>query len=348
MTKFEKRSHRAREHMINAGRIYPQAWQQAEAFRMDRTGLPAWPDWCYLPLAAAHSIVSAAAGTHALPPHVLADVGRIGALCAWRMTQGIYRFDPALYPSLIETPLAGDLPTQVLQRLPEWCVYLETPDMTWRGLPLHGVFAHLEYDINARREELRLVLDSDSGLEPVPLHLGPWPISEAVERMLDTASAWGATVGLSLNRGLAEDLESVLPPVINLLLYLCSEQPDLTRRGKPDNPGNPEPKKTRRGGWRLFAADGPREWDAGVRLGAALRRAYQREETGQAPQETGRSVRPHVRRAHWHTILSGKRKHADGSEIPASERKRDLRWMPPIPVAVDDIDAMPSTVRPVK
>src|SRR5690606_4806291 len=106
MTKFEKRSHRAREHMIAAGRMYPQAWQQAEEFRLDRSGLPDWPEWCYLPLGAAHAIVSASAGTQHLQPHVLADVGRIGALCAWRMTQGIYRFDPALYPALTDTSLS--------------------------------------------------------------------------------------------------------------------------------------------------------------------------------------------------------------------------------------------------
>lgn len=348
MPQFDRKTHRAREHLLAGGKMYPNAWVQAEAFRLDRSGLPEWPEWCYLPLAAAYAIVSADAGVQSLPPHLAGDVGRIGALCAWRMTQGIYRFDPALYPALTDTPLTGDLPAQVLHRLPEWCVYIETPDMQWRGQPLHGAFAHLEYDVNVRREELRLVLDGEAGLDPIPLHLGPWPLAEAVERMLDTASAWGATVGISVDRGVSEQLEAVVPPIINLLLYLCSDQPDLTRRGKPGTPANPRPKKTRRKGWRLFPASGPLEWDAGVRLGAALRRAYQREETGQAPQETGRSVRPHVRRAHWHTILSGKRKREDGSDIPADERKRDLRWMPPIPVAVDDIDAMPSTVRPVK
>lgn len=345
---FDRRTHRAREHLIAAGKMYPQAWQQAEGFRIDRAGLPAWPEWCYLPLAAAYAIVSADAGVQNLPPRLIGDVGRIGALSAWRMTQGIYRFDPSLYSALIDTPLTGDLPTEVLHRLPEWCVYIETPGLEWSGQPLHGAFAHLEYDIRTGREELRLVLDGDGGLDPATLHLGAWPLTEAVEHMLDTAAIWGGTVGLQVDPAAKEQMELVVPPIINLLLYLCSEKPDLTRRGKPGRPANPQPKKTRRQGWRLFPASGPLEWDTGVRLGAALRQAYQREEARDLAPESGRRVRPHVRRAHWHTILSGQRKRADGSDVPTEERSRDLRWMPPIPVALQDIDAMPSTVKPVR
>jgi hypothetical protein len=54
-----------------------------------------------------------------------------------------------------------------------------------------------------------------------------------------------------------------------------------------------------------------------------------------------------MRRAHWHTIISGKRKAPDGSDIPAEKRQRELRWMPPIAVNVDDIDAMPAVVKKV-
>ena len=62
----------------------------------------------------------------------------------------------------------------------------------------------------------------------------------------------------------------------------------------------------------------------------------------------GRQVRPYMRRAHWRTVVSGKRKAADGSAIPAEKRKRELRWMPPIAVNVDDIGALPAVVRRVK
>ena len=85
-----------------------------------------------------------------------------------------------------------------------------------------------------------------------------------------------------------------------------------------------------------------------MRIGSALRAAYQREQAGGDAAGDGHQVRPHMRRAHWHTVVSGKRKAADGSAIPAEKRRRELRWMPPIAVNVDDIGELPAVVRKVK
>jgi hypothetical protein len=57
-----------------------------------------------------------------------------------------------------------------------------------------------------------------------------------------------------------------------------------------------------------------------------------------ATTATGRaSPRPHIRRAHWHTFLTGQGRQA-----------RKLRWMPPIAVRVEDAGALPATVRAVE
>ena len=60
---------RPQMHLIAAGRLYPKAWRQADQFRADRgkSGLPAWPSWCYLPMAAWCAIVSEGKGP--LPAH---------------------------------------------------------------------------------------------------------------------------------------------------------------------------------------------------------------------------------------------------------------------------------------
>ena len=58
--------------------------------------------------------------------------GRIGAFLPWRVTQGIYRFDPTTFDALWKTPVTGDIPTEVLFYLPEWCAYIPTPDQTWQ------------------------------------------------------------------------------------------------------------------------------------------------------------------------------------------------------------------------
>jgi len=110
---------RPQMHLIAAGRLYPKAYRQADQFRADRGKgtLPAWPSWCYLPMAAWYAIVSEGKGP--LGFDRIGDVGRLAALGSWRVTQGIYRFDQDLYEAVRDTPLEGNLPAAILYRLPE-------------------------------------------------------------------------------------------------------------------------------------------------------------------------------------------------------------------------------------
>ncbi|MEX0746184.1 MAG: hypothetical protein WD118_11330 [Phycisphaeraceae bacterium] len=347
---------RPRQHLSAAGKLYPGAWRRIDHFRAHKgREFPDWPDWCFVPIAATYGIVADDAGvdgsvlalTH---PERLGDPARLAAMATWRITQGIYRFDPALYASVIDTPVERDLPCDVLYRLPEWCVYVETPDLTWMDSQLYGFWAHLEYDINTGRHELRLLMDSEADLTPLPLHLGNWSLSEALERVRHEAVRQSLDKGLSRLAGRMSGADDApaevadqLAPLLSLLLYLCS-QPDEIGGGERV-PGNPRPKRTKQG-WRLFPVDKPLTWDVGVRIGAALRRAYHQAETDQVAIDpvTGRTrPRAHIRRAHWHGFWRGPR-----DPDRADERRFELRWLPPLPVNVDDAEELPATIRPVK
>lgn len=96
--------------------------------------------------------------------------------------------------------------------------------------------------------------------------------------------------------------------------------------------------KTKKG-LRLFPPERPTPWEVGYRLGAALSRAMTEART---PGSSGghASPRPHIRRAHWHSYWVGKR---DQAEV----RSVVLKWLPPIPVNVQDVDALVPTVRDV-
>lgn len=317
---------RPQMHLAAAGRLYPKAWRQADQFRADRgkSGLPAWPSWCYLPMAAWYAIVSEGKGP--LPLDRIGDVGRLAALGSWRVTQGVYRFDQDLYEAVRGTPLEGDLPATILYRLPEWCVYIETPGM--QDGRLHGFFAHLEWDANMGRHELRLLLDREEMLIPMPVHIGDWPLEEAMRRVAAEAAA---QVG-----GAAPPMEEMTPeiaPLLSLLLYLCSEAADY---GGSLRPANPRPVKTAKGP-RLFPPQRPQVWEVGARLGAALRKAYT--EASEKAEEVGDRARPrpHIRRAHWHAYRVG----------PGRQEIR-LHWLPPIPVNVEDLSDLPVVVRPVE
>lgn len=238
------------------------------------------------------------------------EVGRLAALGTWRVTQGIYRFDPTLYAEIIDTPVAGDLPNDVLYRMPEWCVYIETPGMQWFGTPLNGFFSHLEFDANSGRPELRLLLDTATHLTPLPLHLGQWPLAESIRRMIDIASIQAMGVGIAPPAGVTRPLSEAVEPLISLLLYLCSQNAEIGDGNR--FPANPEPKKTKRG-LRIFAPDKPVTWNVGIRLGAALRKARAESEAGDG---THAGPLPHVRRAHWQHRVSLSR------SVPASNRTR--------------------------
>lgn len=338
-------THRAREHLMRFREQAPKAFDFLDECHRDKgkPPLPDWPAWCYAPVAGG---VTAAQRTGLGTMHA----GALTALAAWRITQGIYRIDPALYGPLVETPIDGDIPADALLMLPEWCVYVETPGaVSYGNIPVLGAFCSLEFDVKTGGRELRLLLDvngaSGPDLVPCIVHLGG-SVEDGIQAAAVTMirNTGGVDVGQSLAARLWIDPAR---RIISLLLYICSLN-DFSRRGNPGQPSNPEPKRTRRDGWKLFPASGPTEWVVGVRMGAALRAAYQREEAGQDGTPSGKQVRPHVRRAHWHTILSGPRKLANGTEVPADQRRRDLRWMPPIPVNIDDLDAIPAVIRPVK
>ena len=119
--------------------------------------LPDWPEWCFLPVAGWYSIVSSHYKVPYLTPNLIQDVPVISALGAWRYTQGLYQFDSDLAQELMTMPMEGNIPVEVLYRLPEWCIYIQLPEpieIDFRTV--EGFWTHLEYDVNTTKSELRI------------------------------------------------------------------------------------------------------------------------------------------------------------------------------------------------
>lgn len=338
----------------------PCAWRQLAQMREGRgKDLPWWPDWCYVPIAGAVSVVTEgaplpfgpaeAAKMIAHPPAVVA------ALAAWRMTKGIYRFDPILRKEVANMPLDGALPAQVFLSLPEWCIYVETPGMAFPAIRrdmsrVDGFFVHLEHDTTHVRTELRFVFllpdAAAHGFPPVfvlPLHLGDWSVQEAVWRTFQAAQVDLEHGTPEEQRELAADMAAAIVPFVNLVLYICSANADFGAE-RPIHPSHRRPAGKKK---KLVAAEQVRTWDVGIRLGPALQRARSAEsapaaEVSASGGESGRaSPRPHWRRGHWHHYWTGPRTHPE-------ERKLILHWLPPIPVGIQEFDApTPAVVRRV-
>lgn len=149
--------------------------------------------------------------------------------------------------------------------------------------------------------------------------LGNWNVDEAYDKFV--FGIWKAKNGVQdlvqTNRAAQIFAEaksesvSVIKKLISLLLYLCTEQPEIIDRKEPEwHPAFPRP-KTIKGELRYFPATKQHVFEVGESLGQELRQ--QREQLPSAP--TGRHVRSHFRRGHWQGYWYGPRKNANpGSE----------------------------------
>ena len=139
--------------------------------------------------------------------------------------------------------------------------------------------------------------------------------------------------------------------MVQLLLYLCSEEPDMPEIEHPDK------RRTFSGGVRAPAE--PQAWNVGIRIGAALKKAAAApaappasasvdnfSESPEDPssndhgiEQSGRArPRAHIRSAHWTTYWTGPR---SGKQTPI------LRWIPPLPINMNWKDSMPAVVHAV-
>ena len=316
----------------SAGHRWSTAWRMyGQALAGRGHDLPDWPDWCYCPMAAAAAVVNACGR-----PAVDGSVATIASLAAWRMGRTIYRYDPALYTALESTPVER-IPRRIIYRLPQWCVYIETQGWLAATPGLAGFFAHLEWDAKTGRHELRLLLDLAGGildtLVPVPVHLVSDNLDDCLRAMLRESMIQGERLQtpaqvLLDQTGMTSELAQITGRCLSLLLYLCSEQPDYDQQP----PANPAPVKTRRGP-RVFPAANLTTVRVGAAIGSTIRQG-----SASAPGHTGRTVTPHVRRAHWHTYWTGS----------GADRRPVLRWLHPTLVGARNLDHMPAVVRPVR
>lgn len=268
----------------------------------------AYPSYTFLPLDIWYDItlrIAEAEGLELLP--VLADMFFAGT---WQYSKGIYTFDPDLLLALLESAIDGNIPADILTRIPEHCVYIDA---------CGGFFAQLLYD-----PDLHCPLLGLYGAEQVvfvPLIQGP--LDEALDkyRKLPRFQNDEDIIGKFTDEIAAQERDFA-EKCLNLILYLCSSEPDITTDRQPGySRYRSEPVKTKKG-LRLFPADRVHNHNVGASVGAQLRRVT---DTGAevAPIEyQGGTKRAHLRRGHWHGYWKGSRK--------AEDREFIFHWIPPL------------------
>ncbi len=275
-----------------------------------------------------------------LDSYVIWDLAVAGT---WRLTKDIFRFDPDLYQILIGTSLEGDISFDFLKRLPAWCIYVETQNLTVftdvKSALVKGFWAMIEHDANYHTEELRLFFFLEDGsLLPAILQIDKTAtISQAMQSIVRRDSDHNLVdpqILQASNEIAYIEMHECIEVALNLLLYICAYWESMSG-GFDKKPGRPTQMKSKKG-WRFFPAERGNNIMIGSSIGEKIRSARKSDRESQAEdlpsgrEKTRRSPRPHVRRAHWHGYWTGPRNPGETQE----SRKFELKWIPPIPVAL--------------
>lgn len=232
-----------------------------------------------------------------------------GLVCcsAWRLTLGVYRFDPSVYKALFESSSSiAKIPSEVFNRLPAWCVYIETPGLVFPDVDHEFVRGFWVY-IDSRPTIsssclLNLVFDIVYG-DGLP-------------------QTW-RTLRLDIEDLTTEDMvanteyETFLLKVLSLVLWLCAEKPDEDLRDEPffEKKNQPSPVKIK-GQFKYIPPHHATIHNVAERIGSEIRNS--RDELSRL--STGKRVRAHIRKAHWHGVWTG----------PEGNRVYKLNWWPPV------------------
>jgi len=231
-----------------------------------------WPENVFLPLEEWYRLLKK------VSPDEIAKISEMSIKAPYRFTRSIYRFDETLLDALLSTQLKGDIPAELLTRLPEWTIYMDIDD---------GVYASLDYVLSADYEMELRVWSNDI---PIMLPLGPWTVSEGLSKFLNHIGAAAA-----LPPSIVEQAQHMMSRYLPLIMYICSDGVEYSGDQRPSHPA---PVRTRRDGWKLFPATRDRVWRLGEKSGRVIR-----ESRGSLGSRKGPA--PHIRRAHWHTLRNG-------------------------------------------
>jgi len=344
------------------GKSYPDCWKKVElAAKYMREGMEGKaqvniPDFVHIPMVIWNAFLFQ--GDQGLAfrkkeSHAVNTMLMVSALGSWRLTQGIYRFDFDLGQSLIDTPWQGKIAWEQLMQLPEWCIYIEDPGYTATedkklfvfetATQVHGYFVQLDCDLFQNIPMLRIVVHLGKSFMPVCIPLGDWTLNEAMEKFetIQHEQMMGTYSRLIEDYHTeSSNTRRVMERVLSLTYYICSQYAELGNGSQ--KPKRAQPVKTKKG-MTYFPPDKPKVWDVGAKLGRALRAAKEREQQEQREYEQSgdklrNRPRPHIRRAHWHTFLSGPR---------TEQQKRMVKWIPPTGVNLDYGEVIP-TIYPIK
>ncbi|MEM4204554.1 MAG: hypothetical protein QXS54_10840 [Candidatus Methanomethylicaceae archaeon] len=286
------------------------------------------------------------------------------ALAAWRYGgKHVFVIHEAVLPFLLETNTPDDpLPSSVLTQLPYWAGYIPLQYKAQLGgeavvedvklvvaleLTLKGVlFAMLWMPEKEKKDGtpvLCLVLDVQDERENsdsiMPFTL-PLRDTITLNDLLFSSLAKHSRAS-QVVKAFSPTLGKLVSIALQPILYLCAANAEARLATPPELSAPPRPKKPPRE--KLSAPHRETVWAVGYRIGAAIQAgqsasAHQHTQNTESGKPSGRTLRPHLRRAHWH-----------GYRVGPGRSGWKVIWLPPIPVNMDiSLEDLPVTQRTIK
>lgn len=297
-----------------------------------------YPAYCYLHTDAAFNYLGSRCCMELTAAGSLAP--GLTACFTWRSFRRIYEYDPDMASSLTE-PLqeldeSSVLPLEALQHLPFPCIYVAAPDVVAEGF--HGFFAYLEPSEDPQVPYLVAVfcLSGSTSFVTGRLRLDPGkPIGECVPdadlMMLPVISsaAKGDPAALELALGhikagppMGHPFQNMVLRAAQLLLYIVSANADIAQDAPVREEAVASPAKKAAQKDPFEPPEDVFYNKVGFSTGAKIREA-------RAAAGSGKSVRAHMRKGHWHKYWTGPKN---------GERKLVPRWVDPVFVGKGEAD----------
>ena len=313
---------------INKNSKWDGLWKKIDDYRhAERKN---WPAWCFLPVEGWRVLVRQSEPQYLQPVLTPVLLGRINmyamvlaAVGSWRPTQDIFVFDNEAFEAVAKSDTEAHISVENLLRLPAWSVYIR-----WRTDAYDGFFATLEYRVSTSEKYLALTFlnDTEGGL-PKPFSVRiPLQKSQSVSEALDSLravcreDASRAGVSSVMQEVYFDEInKDDVAVAVSLVLYLCSEYPEIDGLTATPSINHPQPQRVKNG-WRIFPPAKPKLHAVAEKIGYAIRE-YQVQDRREL---SGRKLPPHIRRGHFARYWYGPRN--------SPHRCYDFRWIPPLPI----------------
>jgi len=222
---------------------------------------------------------------------------------AYRDAKTVWRIEPCLFEALSDCPWPDETPMTAI-RLPSRCPVLE-----WHG-PDGPIVVSACYDLLTGQEgtgqlELRLQWLHENRWLPLAILYNDAPTVSAALEQAQAASLDTARTLLDASIDVGAPFRSDLARMAVILLLYVSGEPDVVRMVHPGAKPHRDARMRRKDPDRWADIREPTVWDVGVGYREALERWEIEQAREIAAHSSGRSVRPHMRRAHAHLYWTG-------------------------------------------